>query len=84
MVTDYHDFCYRGSTKEHCEKLGIGSIYLNAASCKSCGYFIRSRNRHDMVFCKCGKSAIDGGSWYVKVLGNPNVITELFEWAKNE
>jgi len=29
--------------------------------CKACGSIVFSRARHDMRFCACGQSAIDGG-----------------------
>jgi len=68
-ITDYHDFSYRGSSKEHRNKLNIGDIYLNAATCHKCNYFIRSRNRHDFVTCSCGNISVDGGSAYIKRVG---------------
>ena len=37
--------------------------------CKKCGDIIESKSRHDMVWCKCGKVAIDGGNEYVKISG---------------
>ena len=38
--------------------------------CKKCGDIIQSTHRHDMVWCKCGAVAIDGGDDYCKVSGN--------------
>lgn len=38
--------------------------------CKKCGDIIQSTHRHDMVWCKCGAVAIDGGDDYCKVTGN--------------
>ena len=37
--------------------------------CKKCGDIIQSKNRHDMVWCKCGAVGIDGGKDYVKISG---------------
>lgn len=34
-----------------------------------CGSIIQSMNVHDMVWCKCGKSAIDGGDAYTRTAG---------------
>jgi ribosomal protein L37AE/L43A len=65
-IIDYHDFSHRGTSVEKRKKLDIGEIYVNGAECHNCGYFIRSRNRHDLVECKCGDIAVDGGSWYAK------------------
>ena len=64
---DYHDYCDVNTPKEEREKLYIGDIYSNAIKCKKCGYFIRSKNRHHMITCKCGDVSVDGGSWYHKV-----------------
>ena len=38
--------------------------------CKHCGDIIQSKHRHDMVWCKCGKVGIDGGTDYIKITGN--------------
>lgn len=38
--------------------------------CKKCGDLIWSSDVHDMVWCKCGAIAIDGGEDYCKVSGN--------------
>lgn len=38
--------------------------------CKKCGDLIWSSDVHDMVWCKCGAIAIDGGEDYCKVTGN--------------
>ena len=41
-------------------------IIKNAIKCKHCGDIIESTHRHDFVFCKCGKVAVDGGHEYLK------------------
>src|SRR5580692_10973819 len=86
-VVDYHDFSYPSCSLEHRRKFDIGSIYINGAICKLCGWFIRSRNRHDFVTCKCGAVSVDGGSWYCKRSGRPetyqNVIV-LFDIQEND
>ena len=41
-------------------------ILRNAIRCKHCGDEIESRRRHEMVWCKCGKVAVDGGHDYTK------------------
>ena len=66
MVVDYHDFTHRNTSRIQREKLGVGDIYVNGLECLKCGYFIRSRNRHDRVTCKCGNCSVDGGSFYHK------------------
>ena len=39
--------------------------------CKHCGSVIQSRHVHDMVWCSCGKIAIDGGGQYTRMTGSP-------------
>ena len=75
MTTDYHNFSYRGTPKEKRKQLNIGDIYCNAVECPECGYYLRSRNKHDMVTCKCGKTFVDGGSWYCRT--TPDAILRL-------
>lgn len=88
-TVDYHNFSHRGSSEEHCRKLDIGPLYLNAATCLRCGYFIRSRNRHDFVTCRCGAISVDGGSWYARRNGDARYTLNHIEHfnhveAKNE
>lgn len=42
-----------------------------------CGSIIQSMDRHDRVWCKCGKSAIDGGNAYTRIVGNPEDFEEV-------
>jgi hypothetical protein len=76
-MTDVHELCKEQGINTPVEvrkKLNIGDIYTNALICKKCKEYIRSKNRHDFVRCKCGACAIDGGSWYTKILGYPDDI----------
>jgi len=76
---DYHNFSHRGSDKAWRDRFNIGNIYVNAAICGICNYFIRSKNRHDYVLCSCGSTAVDGGSHYAKRMGTNYInIIELF------
>jgi hypothetical protein len=42
--------------------------------CKVCHDIIESTHRHDMVWCKCKRIAIDGGDDYCKVTGKSEDI----------
>ena len=70
------------------KRLHVGPIYINGASCKRCGWFVRSKNRHDMATCKCSKLSVDGGSAYARRLGDPdhydNVIVEFTHLTEDE
>lgn len=40
---------------------------IGGVRCLDCGDVIWSKHRHDMVFCKCEKIAVDGGRSYMKI-----------------
>jgi hypothetical protein len=71
---DYHDFTDINTPKEKRRELGVGDVYINAVKCLHCGDTPRSKNRHHMAYCKCGKTAVDGGSWYGKITGDLAMI----------
>jgi len=82
-ITDYQNFTTRSTPKDKRRKMNIGDIWSNTIKCTNCGDKIRSRNRHDMVFCSCGKTAIDGGSWYSKITGDTfELYIEPYDDAK--
>ena len=70
MITDYHDFTVPSTPENIRRKLGVGDWYINACQCDLCHYICRSRNRHDMVSCRCGNISVDGGSWYLTRVGS--------------
>lgn len=85
--TDYLNFVSRTSTKEQRKKFMIGNIFINAAVCKKCGDYIRSKNLHDYVGCRCFSVFVDGGSHYCKRSGNEEDyidVIELFYDVKKE
>lgn len=41
-----------------------------AAKCAVCGDEIVSRDRHEMVFCRCRSIAVDGGAEYRRYVGS--------------
>jgi hypothetical protein len=78
MKTNYHDFTTIDTPAEERKRLGVGDIWLNRAKCKKCGDIIQSDNLHDLVSCKCGTISVDGGSWYLKRVGDYNLVEEMF------
>ena len=40
---------------------------VDGIKCLDCDDVIWSRHRHDMIWCKCKKVAVDGGTSYMKV-----------------
>jgi hypothetical protein len=67
---DYINFAPYDMPVADRRKVDVGDIYINQVRHLKCGWFIRSRNRHDYVTCICGGLSIDGGSWYTKLVGD--------------
>lgn len=78
-TTDYHEFTTKDMPQKIRRKLNVGDIWINEATCDGCGETIRSKNRHDMVYCKCGETFIDGGSWYSRVGGKAKTNIVMFD-----
>ncbi len=75
-VTDYTDFTYYDMPAEARKKLDVGNIFMNQVECAACHWIIRSKNRHDTPTCKCGKTTVDGGSWY-QITSGPAIDRSL-------
>lgn len=45
-------------------------IVSNQIKCNKCGDTPFSKHRHDFVSCKCGAVSVDGGTEYLRRLGN--------------
>lgn len=60
-------------THTHC----IPKIIRNLARCGACHEEIESKHRHDMRWCKCGATAVDGGTAYLKRTYGPARYEEL-------
>lgn len=52
-------------------------ILVNKIKCKRCCDIIESKYRHDFKFCHCGSVAVDGGTDYLKRIGNRDDWEEL-------
>jgi len=46
-------------------------ILRNQAICTLCGDHIKSIHKHDFKSCLCGALSVDGGTEYLRRLGNP-------------
>lgn len=79
-VTDYQDFSHRGMGLAERRKINIGDIWSNKIQCKHCKWYIRSKNKHDFRYCKCGLMAVDGGSWYQIISGNLDGYINYIEY----
>ncbi len=86
-ITDYHNFTSKNTPLDKRRSYNVGNIWNNSAKCLKCNEVIRSTNKHDYRACSCGAIAIDGGSWYVKMVGNQEdckLLTELYDDAIDE
>lgn len=54
-----------------------GKIISNKIKCKKCGDIIESKSINDYKRCSCGAVAVDGGTEYLKRIGNENDYIEL-------
>lgn len=78
-LVDYVDFTTIDTAPLERRKLDVGDIFLNQGVAKCCGWVIRSKNRHHVATCRCGKSFIDGGSWYTRTGGDVDLHTVLYK-----
>ena len=51
-------------------------ILQNAAVCKKCGDDVWSIHRHDYRVCHCGAIAVDGGTAYLRRVGDLDVFED--------
>lgn len=85
LTVDYQDLVNIHTPPEVRKKLRIGDIWDNSIECTKCGDIVRSRNEHDYKHCKCGATAIDGGSWEVRSKGRyGKARTVLFTYLHSE
>jgi hypothetical protein len=53
------------------------TLIQNRAQCLFCFQIVESTHRHEMVTCRCGRVAVDGGLAYVRRVGKLQFINEL-------
>jgi len=51
-------------------------IIRNSIRCRRCGDEIESRHRHDFKWCSCGSVAVDGGTAYLRRVGETGLIED--------
>lgn len=57
-------------------------IARNRGRCRKCDTTIESTSRHEMVWCRCGAVAVDGGLEYLRRSAtNFNDFEELSEYT---
>lgn len=55
-------------------------LIKNSFQCLLCNDVLVSLHRHDFKACSCGKMMIDGGTSYVRIMGNLEKIKDLCEY----
>ena len=60
------------------KKETMGRILYNAIKCKHCGDICVSKHGHDMAMCSCKKVGADGGQNYLRRIGLPEDMEELY------
>lgn len=65
--------------------MGAGPWRRNAVICNYCGDLCESTSRHHFAACGCGKTAADGGSAYLRRMGdNFEDVSVMWPWIEAE
>ena len=54
----------------------------NRWKCLYCNDIIESKHQYHFISCKCGKSSIDGGTEYIRLIGDLNMIECMSEYVE--
>ena len=54
----------------------------NRWKCLYCDDIIESKRQHDFVTCKCGQTSIDGGTSYIRLVGDLDMIQDKCEYIE--
>lgn len=54
----------------------------NAFKCLYCNDIIESQHQHHFISCKCGKSSCDGGTSYIRLMGDLDMIQNECEYIE--
>ena len=59
----------------------VKKLIKNKWKCLKCNDIVESKHRHDYVTCKCGKSSCDGGTSYIRLIGDLDVMQDMCEYV---
>lgn len=59
-------------------------LIKNRWKCLYCDDIIESKHRHDFATCKCNKSSCDGGTSYIRLVGDLDMIQDMCEWDDDD
>ena len=57
-------------------------LIKNKWKCLYCGDVIESKHQHHFISCKCGKMSIDGGTSYIRLVGDLDMIQDKGEYIE--
>ena len=59
----------------------VKKLIKNKWKCLKCNDIVESKHRHDYVTCKCGEMSIDGGTSYIRLIGDLDMMQDMSEYA---
>ena len=57
----------------------VKKLIKNKWKCSYCNDIIESKHQHHFISCKCGKSSCDGGTSYIRLVGDLDMIQDMCE-----
>ena len=54
-------------------------LIKNKWKCLYCNDIIESKHQHHFISCKCGKMSIDGGTSYIRLIGDLDMMQDMCE-----
>ena len=63
-------------------KIVTKNLIKNRWECLYCGDVIESKYQYEYTTCKCGKSSCDGGTSYIRLVGDLDMIQDMCEFAE--
>ena len=60
----------------------VKKLIKNKWKCLKCNDIVESKHRHDYVTCKCGEMSIDGGTSYIRLMGDLDMMQNECEYIE--
>ena len=57
-------------------------LIKNKWKCLYCNDIIESQHQHHFISCKCGKSSCDGGTSYIRLVGDLDMMQDMCEYIE--
>ena len=56
-------------------------LIKNKWKCLYCNDIIESKHQHHFISCKCGEMSIDGGTSYIRLIGDLDMMQDMCEYV---